>query len=53
MEYEVLKRRITPQKYTVFDEQNAPEVLDRPFNTNLYVEYGNMIGFSISATASK
>ena len=43
----------TPQKYKVFDEQNAPEVLHRSFNANLYAEYGNMIGFSITATASK
>ena len=41
------------QKYTVFDQQNAPEMWHRPFNPNLYKEYGDMIHFSISAMASK
>ena len=43
----------TPQKYTVFDGQNAPEVWHSSVNPNLYVDNGNMIGFSFRAMASK
>ena len=44
---------LTVQKNTFFDQQNAPEMWHRPLNLNLYVDYGDMIHFSISAMASK
>ena len=43
----------TLQKYAVYDEQNALEVWHIPFNCILYVDNGDMVGFSISAPASK